>query len=141
MYETCSHVDIYPNGGKVQPGCDQERLSSGIFHGPFEGARRLVACNHQRAVDYFIDSLDTTIPLPKAYLCDNYDDFKNGKCVDCGSNGEKCVILGPRDIEYENSVKDVNAGVDSTNGKRFFMITGQHEPLLNSKFNCSSTFC
>src|SRR5699024_12169507 len=126
-------VDIYPNGGKVQPGCDQERFDLGIFTRPSKGARALVACNHQRAVDFFIDSLDTTAPLPKAYLCDSYDHFKAGDCVDCGTNVEWCVILGPRDIEYKNSVKDINQGVDGVNGKRFFMITGQHEPLLSSK--------
>ncbi|MGE9615916.1 MAG: hypothetical protein ACQPRI_06405 [Solitalea-like symbiont of Tyrophagus putrescentiae] len=30
MYETCSHVDIYPNGGKVQPGCDRSCFVSKV---------------------------------------------------------------------------------------------------------------
>ena len=86
-----------------------------------------------RAIDFFVASLDRYIPLPKAYLCHDYDDFKMGNCVDCGENGERCAILGVRSIEYINSVADINKGVDTVNGKRFFMITGQHEPLLSSK--------
>lgn len=60
---------------------------------------------------------------PKAYLCDSYDDFKAGKCADCGVNGEKCAILGPRAIEWRKSVAN-NVG---QGGKRFFFSTGDSE--------------
>lgn len=37
MYETCSHIDVFPNGGKIQPGCDQEKFTEVIIHGLFDG--------------------------------------------------------------------------------------------------------
>lgn len=83
-------------------------------------------------MDFYIDSLSQkTKAVPKAFECESYDDFKAGKCADCGASGEKCVILGPKAIEYRNAVKDINAGVDSVNGKRFFMATSEHEPLFS----------
>lgn len=33
MYETCSHIDFYPNGGRHQPGCNEERFTSIITGG------------------------------------------------------------------------------------------------------------
>lgn len=63
--------------------------------------------------------------VPKAYECASYDDFKAGKCVDCGPNGEKCVLLGPRTIEHQV------AGHELANGKRFFMATDDTAPYLS----------
>ena len=81
-----------------------------------------------------MESFKPNQPLPKAYQCYDFDDFNAGKCIDCGPNGERCAILGLRSIEYKNSVKNINEGANSTNSKRFFMITDQHEPLMTSNY-------
>lgn len=71
------HLDFYPNGGENQPGCNlSSRLmavlknTSDVF-GNFE---ELVACNHMRAIDLFIDSI-FTICQPVAYECNSNDAF------------------------------------------------------------------
>lgn len=85
-------------------------------------------------MDFYIDSLSEQAGyLAKAFECGSFEDFKEGKCTDCGPAGEKCVILGPKTIEYRNVVKDINQGVDSVNGKRFFLITAEHEPLFSKQ--------
>ena len=80
-----------------------------------------------------MDSFKPQQPLPKAYHCYDFDEYTAGRCTECGTNGERCAILGLRAIEYINSVKNINEGVNSTNSKRFFMITDQHSPLISSK--------
>lgn len=86
-----------------------------------------MACNHQRAVDFYMSSLLHQNPAPKGYLCDNYDDFKAGKCTDCGANGEKCAILGSRTEEWRKSVAN-NLG---SGGKRFFLTTDGDDPYFS----------
>lgn len=48
------HVDYYPNGGSVQPGCYGSSMS---LMDPVER----VACNHRRSYRYFIEILKLTI--------------------------------------------------------------------------------
>ncbi|RVE46866.1 hypothetical protein evm_008511 [Chilo suppressalis] len=61
------HANFYPNGGKpVQPGCGGHRSA-------FE------ACSHGRSHEFFLESIDSTIPFT-AYPCESWDDFTQNKC-------------------------------------------------------------
>ncbi|KAJ6221793.1 hypothetical protein RDWZM_000338 [Blomia tropicalis] len=105
LKEPCGHVDIYPNGGIDQPGCS-DRFNSIFTKGLFDGARFVLACDHHRAIDYYIQSIGfdrkKSFTL-MAYECADYERFKMGKCNwnNCrGTNAVRCVQIGPRAIEY-----------------------------------------
>ena len=88
------HVDFYPNGGKNQPGCslldfrvgldeidesvnDPDCVSSRNCISHTVG-RHLVACSHSRAIELYIESLDTYKPgscVNVGYECSSYDEF------------------------------------------------------------------
>lgn len=57
------HANFYPNGGTHQPHCPP----------PPDWT-----CDHWRSIDYYVESLTTKKFIGK--VCDNYDDFKAGKC-------------------------------------------------------------
>ncbi|KAI2799790.1 hypothetical protein BLOT_014217 [Blomia tropicalis] len=85
--------------------------------------------NNVRARDMYIDSLKKDIPQPKTFECENESAFKQGKCTDCGSNGEKCALLGPNAIDYRKFVDEISD--ENQKRKRFFMITNSVEPYLS----------
>lgn len=58
-----AHANYYPNGGGYQPHCPP----------PPDWA-----CNHWRVIDYYVESLTTNKFVGRQ--CDNYNDFKAGKC-------------------------------------------------------------
>ncbi|KAJ6221998.1 hypothetical protein RDWZM_000543 [Blomia tropicalis] len=124
MEETCSHIDFYPNGGRDQPGCDEARLGV-VLLDLFSAGRTLIACSHQRAVDYYMDALAHGKEVPKTYLCDSYVDFKKGVCMDCKEDGSGCAMMGPRAIEYYNE-----HGKDVDHDLKFFMGTNDKAPYL-----------
>ncbi|XP_078354760.1 inactive pancreatic lipase-related protein 1-like isoform X1 [Oculina patagonica] len=79
--ETVGHADFWPNGGFTQPGCILNNLLQ-LFE--------TVACDHMRAPEYYIASVQNRCSW-KAFPCDNYNDFEAGKCLQC--NGE-CPTMG-----------------------------------------------
>lgn len=87
--------------------------------------RTLIACSHQRAVDYYMDALAHGKEVPKTYLCDSYVDFKKGVCMDCKEDGSGCAMMGPRAIEYYNE-----HGKDVDHDLKFFMGTNDKAPYL-----------
>lgn len=98
------HIDFWPNNGMKQPGCDQNALSTIIgVDGVVDGTRDFVACNHIRAVKFFIESI-TTGCFFKSYPCLNYDDFLHGECTDCDDTG--CPQLGLHAIDYMGVVSN-----------------------------------
>ncbi|XP_034452665.1 endothelial lipase isoform X1 [Hippoglossus hippoglossus] len=108
-------IDIYPNGGDVQPGCalgdvlavagstyftintylflqfcscSPANLPSS-FSADF---MEVMKCEHERAVHLFVDSLMNKDHMSFAYQCTGPDRFKKGICLSCRKN--RCNNIG-----------------------------------------------
>ncbi|KAM3619684.1 uncharacterized protein V6R79_011918 [Siganus canaliculatus] len=89
------HIDIYPNGGTFQPGCDIQNTLLGIASEGIKGLQnmdQLVKCSHERSIHLFIDSLLYTQQQSLAYRCNSKEAFNKGVCLSCRKN--RCNKLG-----------------------------------------------
>lgn len=80
-------VDIYPNGGEVQPGCalsDVIAMSASFM--------QMMKCEHERAVHLFVDSLMNKDHMSFAFQCTDPHRFKKGICLSCRKN--RCNNIG-----------------------------------------------
>jgi Lipase len=90
---TCS-VDFYPNGGRVQHGCQNLFLGAvtdiaGIWTSSAKAEGRSL-CNHRRAYKFFIDSVAPRCLFP-SFPCDSYENFLQGKCFHCPNRKSKAI--------------------------------------------------
>jgi len=94
------HRDFFPNGGYAQPGCSTSRDSLLAPLRPLlnEPLKRLLSCNHFRAVDLYMESIRAHSQQSScnllAYKCSNYTDFLDGRCAVCSGEGANCAPLG-----------------------------------------------
>ncbi|XP_063322699.1 lipoprotein lipase [Pelmatolapia mariae] len=89
------HIDIYPNGGTFQPGCDIQNTLMGIALGGIKGLQnmdQLVKCSHERSIHLFIDSLLNIEQQSVAFRCNSKDTFNKGMCLSCRKN--RCNKIG-----------------------------------------------
>jgi len=92
------------------------------------GITETFSCNHRRATIFPIaDPSIFNTCQQIAYKCDSYEEFLNGECADCGSDGEKCkpfpLQLDFWDISYNNIVGKTQSA------KRFFLKTSDMLPF------------
>uniref|UniRef100_A0A8C8M6E3 triacylglycerol lipase n=1 Tax=Oncorhynchus tshawytscha TaxID=74940 RepID=A0A8C8M6E3_ONCTS len=86
------HVDIYPNGGSFQPGCNlQSTLETISKYGLF-AITDIPRCSHERSIHLFIDSLVNEQETSMAYRCGSNDMFDRGMCLSCRKN--HCNTVG-----------------------------------------------
>nr|ACH53599.1 lipoprotein lipase [Epinephelus coioides] len=89
------HIDIYPNGGTFQPGCDTQNTLLGIALEGIKGLQnmdQLVKCSHERSIHLFIDSLLNIQQQSLAYRCNSRETFSKGMCLSCRRN--RCNKIG-----------------------------------------------
>ncbi|XP_048360563.1 endothelial lipase [Sphaerodactylus townsendi] len=83
------HVDVYPNGGDVQPGCSLTDVLGSLAYGNIGDAMR---CEHERSVFLFVDSLVNQDKQSFAFQCTDSGRFKKGICLSCRKN--RCTGIG-----------------------------------------------
>ena len=73
MIQPCGHIDFYPNDGKEQPGCELTEIPMNLLHshGYEEAQRAIFACNHHRAIYYFIEAVLNRCQYV-GHMCDDY---------------------------------------------------------------------
>lgn len=92
IQQPVGHVDIYPNGGSFQPGCNLRGALEKIAHFGIFAISDAVKCEHERSIHLFIDSLLNENNVAKAYRCSNSDMFNRGMCLNCRKG--RCNMVG-----------------------------------------------
>uniref|UniRef100_A0A8C5N9A8 triacylglycerol lipase n=1 Tax=Gouania willdenowi TaxID=441366 RepID=A0A8C5N9A8_GOUWI len=87
IQQAIGDIDIYPNGGDVQPGCALGEVLA--VAGNF---MEVMKCEHERAVHLFVDSLMNKEHASFAFQCVGPDRFKKGICLSCRKN--RCNNIG-----------------------------------------------
>ncbi|KAF4791209.1 hypothetical protein TURU_132941 [Turdus rufiventris] len=120
MYNTTGHLDFYPNGGTVMPGCADliPEMKQSDFEAIIADATLFGGCHHSRSHEfYFASILYPTGFL--AYPCDSYEAFKKGACFPCPREG--CPMMGHHADRFPEKLKRVD--------QKFFLNTAADEPF------------
>ncbi|KAG8175503.1 hypothetical protein JTE90_009137 [Oedothorax gibbosus] len=76
------HMDFYPNGGSHQPGCTGSSQMDNVIGTIINDTIRYTnpSCDHSRANELFLESIDDSRCRFLAVHCANYADFESGLC-------------------------------------------------------------
>ncbi|GFX15328.1 pancreatic lipase-related protein 2 [Trichonephila clavipes] len=129
MNEPVGHVDFYPNGGQIQPGCTTSNsLRALLEKGVVEGVRNVI-CSHMRAPHYFTGTINSQKCHHIGHRCDSWKAFSQGKCDSCGINDQDCAFMSYH-IDTQR-----NYGNNST----FYLLTGDAEPYCGYEYKITLT--
>ncbi|KAM4614958.1 inactive pancreatic lipase-related protein 1-like [Polymixia lowei] len=115
MSNAIGHIDFYPNGGELMPGCSKNKGRPTDLDAIWEGTTAFEACNHIRSYQYYSESIVTPSGFV-AYPCSDAESFANGKCFPCANNGT-CPLMG----HHATAVADSKVN--------FFLNTGGSKPF------------
>ncbi|XP_015233782.1 PREDICTED: lipase member H-like, partial [Cyprinodon variegatus] len=107
------HIDFYPNKGTDQPGCPKWLTGSSYFK-----------CDHQRSVFLYLDTIDQKCSS-LAFPCSSYEEFLDGKCMNCDQFGEAgCPVFGYDIIKWKEHL------MNQSNTKYYFS-TNEESPFCS----------
>ncbi|XP_034754986.1 inactive pancreatic lipase-related protein 1-like [Etheostoma cragini] len=118
LSQSVGHIDFYPNGGELMPGCSANNGLPSSLDAFWEGTKKFDACNHARAYEYYSESFYKRQGFV-AYPCPNEDSFAAGKCFPCAD--DTCPQMG-----YYADRFTVTNGVSET---KYFLNTGSSQPF------------
>ncbi|KAI8429019.1 hypothetical protein MSG28_007595 [Choristoneura fumiferana] len=114
MSEGIGHVDFYPNGGAVQPGCKKvNNQVTAVNDDMYKWMVQSVGCNHERSYEYFTESISPSCPFI-GIQCESYEHV----CVPMGYHSQRV---------YKRLL---NAGLADTNSNiNLYAKTGSSKPF------------
>ncbi|XP_054710965.1 pancreatic lipase-related protein 2-like [Uloborus diversus] len=76
------HIDFYPNGGRRQPGCSYTSESNSTVGAVVNITTKYLSngCDHERANQYFLESINNQDCRFLAVHCHSYVDYEQGLC-------------------------------------------------------------
>jgi len=127
------HIDFYPNSEQItQPGCSKDYIVRGFsesyrtdaLSGFLEGIRYTLSCAHQRAIEFFYESLINNKCDFVAMRCRSYQEFLEALCT-CDDSNSSCVKMG-----QATSVTDL-AELELPRHSRYFLLTNNEAPYCS----------
>ncbi|GAB0192002.1 pancreatic lipase-related protein 2 [Grus japonensis] len=117
---TTGHLDFYPNGGTVMPGCNDliPEMKQSDFEVIIADATIIGGCHHSRSHEFYFES----ILYPTGYLgypCETYKSFESGDCFPCSQ--EECPMMGHYADRFPAKLKRVN--------QKYFLNTAADPPF------------
>ncbi|XP_014800695.1 PREDICTED: pancreatic lipase-related protein 3-like, partial [Calidris pugnax] len=117
---TSGHLDFYPNGGTVMPGCSDltKEMKQSDFEAVIADTTVIGGCHHSRSHEFYFES----ILYPSGYLgypCETYEAFKLGHCFPCPKEG--CPMMGHYADRFPARLKMVN--------QKYFLNTAADVPF------------
>ncbi|KAK5870225.1 hypothetical protein PBY51_024878 [Eleginops maclovinus] len=134
IQQPVGHVDIYPNGGSFQPGCNLRGALEKIANLGLFAITDAVRCEHERSVHLFIDSLLNEQEAAKAYRCGSPDMFDRGMCLSCRKS--RCNAVG-YDISKVRKARSVQMYTKTRASMPFRVYHYQLKIHFSSKVNRS----
>uniref|UniRef100_A0A3B5AIZ5 Triacylglycerol lipase n=1 Tax=Stegastes partitus TaxID=144197 RepID=A0A3B5AIZ5_9TELE len=128
MPDSMGHIDFYPNGGQLMPGCSANKGKPTELDAIWEGTSRFDACNHARAYQYYTDSISKSESFI-GFPCSDMDSFAAGKCFPCADS--QCPLMG----HYADRFT-VTDGISKT---KYFLNTGSSKPFGRYSYKLTLT--
>ncbi|XP_031728954.1 inactive pancreatic lipase-related protein 1-like [Anarrhichthys ocellatus] len=117
MSQSMGHIDFYPNGGELMPGCSANRGKPTDLDAIWEGTKKFDACNHARAYEYYSESMVKSKGFV-GFPCSDKGSFAAGKCFPCA---DTCPLMG--------HFADRFTVIDGISKTKYFLNTGSSEPF------------
>ncbi|KAM9847480.1 inactive pancreatic lipase-related protein 1-like [Aulostomus maculatus] len=118
MSQPIGHIDFYPNGGELMPGCQANKGRPTELDDIWQGTKKFDACNHLRAYQYYSESMVKPQGFV-GYPCSDVASFEDGKCFPCADS--KCPLMG--------HYADRFTLTDGASTTKYFLHTGSEKPF------------
>ncbi|XP_061819855.1 inactive pancreatic lipase-related protein 1-like [Nerophis lumbriciformis] len=128
MGQPIGHIDFYPNGGEVMPGCKTNKGTARDLDAIWEGTKPYDACNHVRAYQYYMESVLKSQGFV-GFPCSDADTFAAGKCFPCAQ--DKCPLMGRN--------ADRIAVTNISSKTKYFLTTGSSAPFGRYSYSVKVT--
>lgn len=97
--EPSGHVDLYPNNGYAQPGCNVSKKYPPLLKLTRDSIKPgdiYPGCSHKRSFKYYIDAIKNSECNYIGFHCSNYTMYLKGGCTSCECLGgtPQCYQLG-----------------------------------------------